>query len=72
MYRNLLMISSKPTGAPFDPYYSSPTINKQFHVFQDRYVETYKSMILDEAEKLYDKMVKGFGYCKYGKHYFCK
>jgi hypothetical protein len=27
-------------------------------VSQYRYVETYKSMVIGEAEKLYDKMVK--------------
>jgi hypothetical protein len=58
MYSNLLMISSKPTGAPFDQNYSSPSINGQSHVIQDRYVDTYESMVIGEAEKLYDKMVK--------------
>jgi predicted transcriptional regulator len=59
MYSNLLVISSKPTGAPpFEQNYSSPSINGQSHDFQDRYVETYKSMVIDEAEKLYGKMVK--------------
>ena len=50
MYSNLLMISSKPTIALFDQNYSSPSINGQFHVSQDRYVETYKSMVIGEAE----------------------
>ena len=47
-----------PTRALFDQNYSSPSINGQSQVFQDRYVETYKSIVLDEAEKLHDKMVK--------------
>jgi hypothetical protein len=58
MYSNILMISSKPTVAPFDQNYSSPSINGQSHVFQDRYVDTYKTMVIGEAEKLYGKMVK--------------
>jgi hypothetical protein len=58
MYSNILMISSKPTVAPFDQNYSSPSINGQSHEFQDRYVDTYKTMVIDEAEKLYGKMVK--------------
>ena len=66
MYSNLLMISPNPTGAPFDQNYSSPSINGQSQVFQDRYVENYKSMILGEAEKLYDKMVKDLVNCIMG------
>ena len=58
MYSNILMTSSMPTRALFDQNYFSPSINGQSQVFQDRYVETYKSMVLDEAEKLHDKMVK--------------
>jgi len=42
IFSNLLRMS---TGAPpFDQNCSSPSINGQSHVFQDRYVETYKSM----------------------------
>ena len=61
MYSNLLKISSTPTGTLFYQIYSSPSFNGQFHVFQNRCVETYKSMVLDGAEKLYNKMVKELG-----------
>ena len=58
MYSNILMTSSMPTRALFNQNYFSSSINGQSQVFQDRYVKTYKSIVLDEAEKLHDKMVK--------------
>lgn len=58
MYSNLLMMSSNPIRVPPNQDYSPSPINGQSHAFQDRYVETYKSMVSDEAERLYDKMIK--------------
>jgi hypothetical protein len=60
MYSNLLTMSSMPPGVigvPSDQKYSSSFINGSNPVFENRYVETYKSLILAEAEKLYDKIL---------------
>ena len=51
------MMSSKPNrviGDSNDQNYSSSSINGQYHFFQDGCVKAYKSMVLDEAKKLYD------------------
>lgn len=54
----MLMMSSNPIGVPHNQNYSPSPINGQSHIFQDHSVETYKSLVLDEAEKLYGRMVK--------------
>jgi hypothetical protein len=56
MYSNMLMMSSNPIRVPHNQNYSPSPINGQ--LVQDHYVETYKSLVLDEAEKLYGRMVK--------------
>jgi hypothetical protein len=58
MYSNMLMMSSNPIRVPHNQNYSPSPINGQSYIFQDHYVETYKSLVLDEAEKLYGRMVK--------------
>jgi hypothetical protein len=44
-------------GVPSDQKHSSSFINRSNPVFENRYVEAYKSLILAEAEKLYDKIL---------------
>jgi predicted transcriptional regulator len=57
-YSNLLMMSSTPIGVSLNQNYSPSPSSGHSHAFQDHYVETYKSLVLGEAKKLYDKMVK--------------
>jgi hypothetical protein len=69
MHTDLLTMSSMPTGVigvPSDQKHSSSFINRSNPVFENRYVEAYKSLILAEAEKLYDKILYDLTYIVLG------